>query len=163
MVGTATPIYVNRMQNMAFNKKENKKYAICKQFMTDLVLLDDDEVESLEDFMEYATDIKMYRIGDSITESTMNDYTEVYPYSNTLTDIRESFESTLLDGYNQSGIGSVPIFTLNESMENTNIRYYRDLDGVFIKNIDTGFRSKSFDDEKDITAELKQLVSKSAI
>lgn len=164
MVGTTTPIYVNRMQNMTFNKKENKKYAICKQYMTDLVLMDDDEVESLEDFMEYATDIHMYKIGDSITESTVNDYyTEVYPYSNTLTDIRESFESTLLGGYNQLGIESVPIFTLNESMENTNIRYYRDLNGVFIKNIDTGFRSKSFDDEKDITDELKQLVSRSAI
>lgn len=165
MVGTATPIYSNNLRHACFSNSDDKKYAICKQYMTDLVLLDDDEVEPLEDFMEYATNIKMYEIEDPkvINESSINGYTEVYPYSNTLTDIRESVEATLLNGYNQLGIDSVPIFSLNENMECTNVRYYRDLNGVFIKNINTGFRSKSFESEEEISESLIEYISKSTI
>lgn len=84
-----------------------------------------------------------------------NLFEKVMPYSEYIKFLNESINSTLINNIKNSinENTSLPYFELeNLNKEYSNIKYYRDMNGVFLMNEETKARTKSF---KDID-ELKQ-------
>lgn len=116
---------------------------------------------------ENDTDFYKLLTGKDLLDSDQIQYDslfeEVMPYTVWLKIMSESCIETILHGTNNGilyeGI-SIPYFELEDMNESDDIvKFYRDIDGVFLMNEATGFRTKSYDDisilkkyKKDISA-----------
>ena len=151
-----------------------KEFALCNESMTQIFIHNEDGSlvqESLDNFIKYARDIHMYKVYqtdsniNALMESSIDNMIteEVDCLANKLINIRDSIGATITESIDNIGIEPVPILSLNESIEDTNVRYYRDLNGVYIKNINTGFRSKSFESENEISDLLIRQISESVL
>ena len=107
-------------------------------------------LESAED----DTDFYKLLTGKDLLDSDQIQYDslfeEVIPYSIWLKIVKESCVETILgndrDGILYEGV-SIPYFELEDMNESDDIvKFYRDIDGVFLMNEITGFRTKSYDD-----------------
>lgn len=161
----------NRFSKYYNSKKE---FALCNESMTQIFIHNEDGSlvqESLDNFIKYARDIHMYKVYqtdsniNALMESSIDNMIteEVDCLANKLINIRDSIGATITESIDNIGIEPVPILSLNESIEDTNVRYYRDLNGVYIKNINTGFRSKSFESENEISDLLIRQISESVL
>lgn len=169
-----TDIKVSDKNRFSKYYNSKKEFALCNESMTQIFIHNEGGElvqESLDNFIKYARNINMYKVYqtdsniNALMESSIDNMIieEVDCLANKLINIRDSIGATITESIDNIGIEPVPILSLNESIEDTNVRYYRDLNGVYIKNINTGFRSKSFESEREISDLLIRQISESVL
>ncbi len=169
-----TDIKVSDKNRFSKYYNSKKEFALCNESMTQIFIHNEDGLlvqESLDNFIKYARDIHMYKVYqtdsniNALMESSIDNMIteEVDCLANKLINIRDSIGATITESIDNIVIEPVPILSLNESIEDTNVRYYRDLNGVYIKNINNGFRSKSFESENEISDLLIRQISESVL
>ena len=184
------PIYiVNYLQNNVFSGAQQEKFGICKAGMKDLHIFGGKynrlHLSDLEEFEKEASNIRVYKyIGtplSSIYSIVEDSYTDLDFYR-LLTGqeidkrsdidfnpnfIRESYIKDELSAITEcvnAGVKEIdnkyeiPLLGLNEDGRVYN--YYRDLEGVYIKNEVTNMRSGSYIMVEDIPEEVSKLVKK---
>ena len=169
-----TDIKVSDKNRFSKYYNSKKEFALCNESMTQIFIHNEDGSlvqESLDNFIKYARNISMYKVYqtdsniNALMESSIDNMIieEIDCLANKLINIRDSINATITESIDNIGIEPVPVLSLNESIEDTNVRYYRDLNGVYIKNINTGFRSKSFESENEISDLLIRQISESVL
>lgn len=184
------PIYiVNYLQNNVFSGAQQERFGICKTGMKDLHIYGGKynrlHLSNLEEFEKEASNIRVYRYTgtplSSIYSIIEDSYTDLDFYRlltgediNKRSDIefnpnfvRESYIKDELFAITEcvnAGVKEIdnkyeiPLIGLNEDGRVYN--YYRDLDGVYIKNEVTNMRSGSYMMAEDIPEEVSKLVKK---
>lgn len=184
------PIYiVNYLQNNVFSGAQQERFGICKAGMKDLHIFGGKynrlHLSDLEEFEKEASNIRVYKyIGtplSSIYSIVEDSYTDLDFYRlltgqdiDKRSDIefnpnfvRESYIKDELSAITEcvnAGVKEIdnkyeiPLLGLNEDGRVYN--YYRDLEGVYIKNEVTNMRSGSYIMVEDIPEEVSKLVKK---
>lgn len=184
------PIYiVNYLQNNVFSGAQQERFGICKSGMKDLHIYGGKynrlHLSNLEEFEKEASNIRVYRytgtplssiygiIGDSCTDLdfyrllTGEDINKRSDIEFNPNFVRESYIKDELSAITEcvnAGVKEIdnkyeiPLIGLNEDGRSYN--YYRDLDGVYIKNEVTNMRSGSYIMAEDIPEEVSKLVKK---
>lgn len=171
---------INYMKKNTFVKNgEEKRYALCKDYMQDAVTVKNGIFDTLSIDELKEMDLKLYKYnGDvefnSVLEKAEDDtdfyriltgremldsdqikydalFEEVFPFTSMLNMMTESLTSTMKQSLPQNkmvyeGV-SLPYFELESMNKNDSIvKFYRDIDGIFLMNEETRFRTKSYDD-----------------
>lgn len=184
------PIYiVNYLQNNVFSGAQQERFGICKAGMKDLHIFGGKynrlHLSNLEEFEKEASNIKVYKytgkplssiygiIEDSSTDLdfyrllTGEDIDKRSDIDFNPNFVRESYIKDELSAITEcvnAGVKEIdnryeiPMIGLNEDGRVYN--YYRDLDGVYIKNEVTNMRSGSYIMAEDIPEEVSKLVKK---
>ena len=184
------PIYiVNYLQNNVFSGAQQERFGICKAGMKDLHIYGGKynrlHLSNLEEFEKEASNIRVYRytgtplssiysiIEDSCTDLdfyrllTGEDINKRSDIEFNPNFVRESYIKDELSAITEcvnAGVKEIdnkyeiPLIGLNEDGRSYN--YYRDLDGVYIKNEVTNMRSGSYTMAEDIPEEVSKLVKK---
>ena len=90
-------------------------------------------------------------------------FEEVMPYTEWLKMLEGSIEISMLLGTSHSvlieGVDvEIPYFELEDMNESeSNIKFYRDLDGIFLMNESTGFRTRSYEDHSYLEKYKKEI------
>lgn len=140
-------------------------FAVCKDKMSNIFINDNNQIKhvSLSEFKEIATDIKVYRYNNEISfneaiesikyqnawrdgdilEGNLN-YTRVPSYIDELNSIEECIINSV-PRYNmihEVYCPNIPLVDLNT--DESNVHFFRDINGVYAQNIDTLSRSASY-------------------
>lgn len=169
---------INYMKKNTFVKDgEEKRYALCKDYMQDAVTVKNGIFDTLSIDELKEMDLKLYKYNrdaefNSILEKAENDtdfykiltgkelldsdqikydalFEEVFPFTSMLNMMTESLISTMKQSLPMNkmvyeGV-DLPYFELESMNKNDSIvKFYRDIDGIFLMNEETGFRTKSY-------------------
>ena len=177
-----------RLYKLFYEKQENQETSLARECEKAFLGMPfRGTCLSLTDFNEMATDIKMYKClqdtdfnhilkksncGLDFYKNIVNEevelnnldtdyrFTKVKSYLDELNAIKECvINSAPKSGYvNEIYCPVIPLVDLNES--DSNIHYFRDINGVFAQNIDTLQRSASYKSVDDITETIIDLLAK---